>query len=238
MGHGKKFEAALAEVDRQNLYLPEEAIALAKKVAPAKFDETVELHLRLGIDPRHSDQQVRTTVILPNGLGKTVRVLVFGEGEAARIAQEAGADFVADDEMIARIANEGWTDFDVALAVPDMMRKIGRLGKVLGRRGLMPNPKAGTLIPPEDIPRAIQEARAGRVEFRNDKTANIHVPLGKASFTVEQLQENMAAVMDAIRRARPSAAKGTYVRRVVLTTTMGPGIRIDPNVALAMTVTS
>jgi large subunit ribosomal protein L1 len=238
MGHGKKFEAALAQIDRQNLYSPEEAISLAKKIAPAKFDETVEMHLRLGIDPRHSDQQVRTTVILPHGLGKTVRILVFAEGEAARIAQEAGADFVADDEMIARIANEGWTDFDVALAVPDMMRKIGRLGKVLGRKGLMPNPKAGTLIPPEDIPRAIQEARAGRVEFRNDKTANIHVPLGKASFTVEQLQENMAAVMDAIRRARPSAAKGTYIRRVVITTTMGPGVRVDPNVALAMTVTS
>jgi large subunit ribosomal protein L1 len=238
MGHGKKFLEAIAQVDRQNLYTPEEAISLAKKIAPAKFDETVEMHLRLGIDPRHSDQQVRSTVILPHGLGKVVRILVFAEGEAARIAQEAGADFVADDEMIARIANDGWTEFDVALAVPDMMRKIGRLGKVLGRRGLMPNPKAGTLIPPEDIPRAIQEARAGRVEFRNDKTANIHVPLGKASFTAEQLQENMAAVMDAIRRARPSSAKGTYVRRVVITTTMGPGVRVDPNAALTMTVTS
>ncbi len=230
----KKIYCRRRKVDRQNLYTPEEAIKLAKEVAPAKFDETVEVHMRLGIDPRHSDQQVRTTVILPHGLGKTVRVLVFAEGEAARIAQEAGADFVADDEMIARIANEGWTEFDVALAVPDMMRKIGRLGKVLGRKGLMPNPKAGTLIPQEDIPRAIEEARAGRVEFRNDKTANVHVPIGKVNFTEEQLRDNMAAVMDALRRARPSGAKGTYVRRVVLTTTMGPGIRIDPNIALGM----
>jgi large subunit ribosomal protein L1 len=233
--HGKKYNAAIDKIDRENLYSPEEAIKLAKEVAPAKFDETVELHLRLGIDPRHSDQQVRSTVLLPNGLGKTVRVLVFAEGEAAKIAQDAGADIVADDEVISRIANEGWVEFDVALSVPDMMRKIGRLGKVLGRRGLMPNPKAGTLVQPEDIPRAIEEARAGRVEFRNDKTANIHLPIGKASFTEQQLVENMAAVMDAIRRNRPAAAKGTYVRRVVVTTTMGPGIRVDPNIALAMT---
>jgi large subunit ribosomal protein L1 len=233
--HGKKYNAALEKIDRDTLYSPEEAIKIAKEVAPAKFNETVELHLRLGIDPRHSDQQVRSTVLLPNGLGKTVRVLVFAEGEGAKIAQEAGADFVADDEMIARIANEGWVEFDVALAVPDMMRKIGRLGKVLGRKGLMPNPKAGTLVQPDDIPRAIEEARAGRVEFRNDKTANIHLPIGKTSFTEQQLVENMAAVMDAIRRNRPASAKGTYVRRVVVTTTMGPGIRVDPNVALAMT---
>lgn len=236
--HGKKYLDAAAKIDRATLYSPDEAVALVKQIAPAKFDETVELHLRLGIDPRHSDQQIRTTVILPHGLGKTVRVLVFAEGEGARIAQEAGADVVADDEVIARIANEGWTEFDVALAVPDMMRKIGRLGKVLGRKGLMPNPKAGTLIPPEDIPRAIEEARAGRIEFRNDKTANIHVPIGKISFEEAQLRDNMAAVMDAIRRARPAAAKGTYVRRVVLTSTMGPGIRVEPNDALAMTVSA
>ncbi len=236
--HGKKYNAAAEKVDRQILYSPEEAIKLAKEVAPAKFDETVELHLRLGIDPRHSDQQVRSTVLLPNGLGKKVRVLVFAEGEGARIAQEAGADFVTDDEMINRIANEGWVEFDVALAVPDMMRKIGRLGKVLGRKGLMPNPKAGTLVQPEDIPRAIEEARAGRVEFRNDKTANIHLPIGKVSFTEEQLLGNLAAVMDAIRRNRPTGAKGTYVKRVVITTTMGPGIRVDPNVAIAMTPTA
>ena len=215
--HGKKYLEAAEKIDRAVLYSPEEAITLLKQVATAKFDETVELHLRLGIDPRHSEQQIRTTVILPHGLGKTVRILVFAEGEGARAAQEAGADIVADDEVIARIANEGWTEFDVALAVPDMMRKIGRLGKVLGRKGLMPNPKAGTLIPPEDIPRAIEEARAGRIEFRNDKTANIHVPIGKASFDEAKLRDNMAAVMDAVRRARPSAAKGTYVRRAVLT---------------------
>ncbi len=236
--HGKKYLEAAEKIDRAVLYSPEEAITLLKQVATAKFDETVELHLRLGIDPRHSEQQIRTTVILPHGLGKTVRILVFAEGEGARAAQEAGADIVADDEVIARIANEGWTEFDVALAVPDMMRKIGRLGKVLGRKGLMPNPKAGTLIPPEDIPRAIEEARAGRIEFRNDKTANIHVPIGKASFDEAKLRDNMAAVMDAIRRARPSAAKGTYVRRAVLTSTMGPGIRVDPNAALAMTVSA
>ncbi|MCC7210061.1 MAG: 50S ribosomal protein L1 [Anaerolineae bacterium] len=236
--HGKKYLEAAEKIDRAVLYSPEEAITLLKQVATAKFDETVELHLRLGIDPRHSEQQIRTTVILPHGLGKTVRILVFAEGEGARAAQEAGADIVADDEVIARIANEGWTEFDVALAVPDMMRKIGRLGKVLGRKGLMPNPKAGTLIPPEDIPRAIEEARAGRIEFRNDKTANIHVPIGKASFDEAKLRDNMAAVMDAVRRARPSAAKGTYVRRAVLTSTMGPGIRIDPNAALAMTVSA
>jgi large subunit ribosomal protein L1 len=235
--HGKKYNAAAEKIDRQRLYTPEEAIKLAKEVAPAKFDETVELHLRLGIDPRHSDQQVRSTVLLPYGLGKTVRVLVFAEGEAAKIAQDAGADVVADDEVINRI-NDGWVEFDVALAVPDMMRKIGRLGKVLGRRGLMPNPKAGTLVQhPEDIPRAIEEARAGRVEFRNDKTANIHVPIGKISFTEEHLLGNLAAMMDAIRRNRPASAKGTFVRRVVLTSTMGPGIRLDPNIAIAMTPT-
>ncbi len=236
--HGKKYLEAAAKVDREKLYTPEEAIKLAKETAPAKFDETVELHLRLGIDPRHSDQQIRTTVLLPHGLGKTVRVLVFAEGEAARLAQDAGADYIADDEMIARIANEGWTDFDVALAVPDMMRKIGRLGKVLGRKGLMPNPKAGTLVQPEDIPRAIEEARAGRIEFRNDKMANVHVPIGKVSFGEEQLLGNMATVMDTVRRSRPTAAKGTFVRRVVISTTMGPGIRVEPNAALAMTTSA
>lgn len=235
---GKKYAAALAQVDRDKLYTPAEAIALAKQIAPANFDETVEVHLRLGIDPRHSDQQVRSTVLLPHGLGKTVRVLVFAEGEAAKIAQDAGADYVADDEMIARINNEGWTEFDVALAVPDSMRKIGKLGRVLGRKGLMPNPKAGTLVQPEDLPRAIEEARAGRVEFRNDKTANVHVPIGKVSFSEQQLLENMAALMDGIRRNKPTGAKGVYVRRVVVTTTMGPGIRVDPNAALAMQATA
>lgn len=236
--HGKKYLEALAKIDRQKLYTPEEAIKLVKEIATADFDETIELHLRLGIDPRHSDQQIRSTVLLPYGLGKTVRVLVFAEGEAAKIAQEAGADYVADDELIAKIANEGWTDFDVALAVPDMMRKIGRLGKVLGRKGLMPNPKANTLVQPEDLPRAIEEARAGRIEYRNDKTGNVHIPIGKASFSEEQLLGNMAAVMDSIRRNRPVAAKGTFVRRAVLSPTMGPGIRVDPNAALAMAVSA
>lgn len=233
--HGKNYRNAAEKIDRDNLYSPEEAVKMVKELATAKFDETVELHLRLGIDPRHSDQQIRTTVMMPHGLGKTVRVLVFAEGEAAKIAQDANADIVADDEIIAKIANDGWTEFDVALAVPDMMRKIGRLGRVLGRKGLMPNPKAGTLVPAEDIPRAIEEARAGRVEFRNDKTANIHVPIGKVSFTEEQLLGNMGAVMDTIRRSRPAAVKGVYLRRVVLTSTMGPGIRVDPNTSLIMT---
>jgi len=234
--HGKKYLEAAAKVDREKLYTPQEAIKLLKEIAPAKFDETVELHLRLGIDPRHSDQQIRSTVLLPYGLGKTVRVLVFAEGEAAKIAQEAGADYVADDELIAKIANEGWTEFDVALAVPEMMKKIGRLGKVLGRKGLMPNPKAGTLVQPEDLPRAIEEARAGRIEYRNDKTGNVHIPIGKVSFSEEQLLGNLAAVMDSVRRNRPAAAKGTYIRRAVLTSTMGPGIRLDPNAALSIAV--
>ncbi len=231
---GKRYTAVAQLVDRQRLYAPEEAVKLLKQVANAKFDETVELHFRLGIDPRHSDQQVRSTVLLPHGLGKTVRILVFAEGDAARIAQEAGADIIADDEIIQRIDKDGWADFDVGLAVPDMMRKIGKLGKVLGRRGLMPNPKAGTLVNPEDLPRAIQEARAGRLEFRNDRTANVHVPIGKASFDEKRLLENMAAVTDAIRRNKPSGAKGTYVKRITLTSTMGPGIRLDVNQAMDM----
>lgn len=234
--HGKKYLQALAKVDREKLYTPQEAIKLVKEIAPAEFDETVELHLRLGIDPRHSDQQIRSTVLLPYGLGKTVRVLVFAEGEAAKIAQGAGADYVADDELIAKIANEGWTEFDMALAVPEMMKKIGRLGKVLGRKGLMPNPKAGTLVQPEDLPRTIEEARAGRIEYRNDKTGNIHIPVGKVSFSEEQLLGNLAVVMDSIRRNRPTAAKGTYIRRAAISSTMGPGIRLDPNATLSLAV--
>jgi len=229
--HGKKYLEAAEKIDRAVLYSPEEAITLLKQVATAKFDETVELHLRLGIDPRHSEQQIRTTVILPHGLGKTVRILVFAEGEGARAAQEAGADIVADDEIINKI-NDGWVEFDVALAVPEMMRKIGKLGRVLGRRGLMPSPKSGTLVQPEDLAEAIREARAGRLEFRNDRTANVHVPIGKASFEYQKLYENMVAMIDAIRRNKPSGAKGTYIKRIVITSTMGPAIRIDPAVAL------
>jgi large subunit ribosomal protein L1 len=224
---GKRYNEALAKLDRDKLYGPEEAVKLVQDFAQAKFDETIEMHFRLGIDPRHSDQQVRSTVILPHGLGKEVRVLVFAEGEAARAAEEAGADIIADDEIIAKI-NDGWVEFDVALAVPDMMRKIGRLGRVLGRRGLMPSPKSGTLVQPEDMAQAIQEARAGRLEFRNDRTANIHVPIGKASFEYQKLYENMVAMVEAIRRNRPSGAKGVYIKRMVITSTMGPGIRMDP----------
>ncbi|NPV68703.1 MAG: 50S ribosomal protein L1 [Anaerolineae bacterium] len=229
--HGKRYIGALKQIDRSKLYSPEEAVRLVKELATAKFDETIEMHFRLGVDPRHADQQLRGTVVLPHGLGKEVRILVFAEGEAARIAQEAGADIIADDEIINKI-NDGWVEFDVALAVPEMMRKIGKLGRVLGRRGLMPSPKSGTLVQPEDLPQAIREARAGRVEFRNDRTANVHVPIGKASFEYQKLYENMVTMLDAIRRNKPSGVKGTYIKRIVITSTMGPGIRIDPVAAM------
>jgi large subunit ribosomal protein L1 len=233
--HGKKYLAAAAKIDENKWYMPDAAVALAKETAYTKFDSTVEVHLRLGVDPRHADQQVRDVVVLPHGLGKTVRVLAFVQGEGVDKAREGGADFIADDELIAKI-QAGWTDFDVSIATPDMMGKVGRLGRVLGPRGLMPNPKAGTVVPAEDLPRVINEAKAGRVEFRIDKTANLHVPIGKASFTQEQLYENLGALMEAIKRARPATTKGTYIKRVTLTTTMGPGIKIDPNQAQAMTV--
>jgi large subunit ribosomal protein L1 len=233
--HGRKYLEALSKVDRDKLYTPEEAVALARETSFTKFDGTVELHMRLGVDPRHADQQVRDVVVLPHGLGKQVRVLVFAEGEAARAAQEAGADIIGDDEVIQKIQN-GWVDFEVAIAVPEMMGKVGRLGKVLGRRGLMPNPKAGTVVPAGDLPRVIKEAKAGRVEFRVDKTANLHIPVGKASFSQEQLVGNLAALMEAIKKARPTGAKGTYIKKVTLTTTMGPGIRIDPIAAQQMSL--
>lgn len=225
--HGKKYLEALQKVDRQKLYSPEEAIELAKQTSFTKFDGTVEVHLRLGVDPRHADQQVRDVVVLPHGLGKPVRVLVFAQGEAARIAQDAGADYIGDDEIIQKI-QDGWLEFDVAIAVPEMMSKVGRLGKILGRRGLMPNPKAGTVVPAADLPRVIKEAKAGRVEFRVDKTANLHVPIGKTSFTREQLLANFAALMEAVKKARPAGAKGTYIKKITLATTMGPGIKVDP----------
>jgi large subunit ribosomal protein L1 len=225
--HGKKYLEALQKVDRQKLYSPEEAIELAKQTSFTKFDGTVEVHMRLGVDPRHADQQVRDVVVLPHGLGKPVRVLVFAQGEAARIAQEAGADYIGDDEIIQKI-QDGWLEFDVAIAVPEMMSKVGRLGKILGRRGLMPNPKAGTVVPAADLPRVIKEAKAGRVEFRVDKTANLHVPIGKTSFTREQLLANFAALMEAVKKARPAGAKGTYIKKITLATTMGPGIKVDP----------
>lgn len=232
--HGKKYLAALAKIDRDKNYSPSEAIALAKETSPVNFDATVEVHVRLGVDPRHADQQVRDVVVLPHDLGKTVRVLVFAQGEGAALARESGADFVADDDETINRIQGGWTDFDVAIATADMMGKVGRLGRVLGPRGLMPNPKAGTVVPAEDLPRVIREAKAGRVEFRVDKTANLHVPIGKVSFTDEQLYDNMAALIDAIKKARPAAAKGAYIRRVTLTTTMGPGIKVDTNQSQAM----
>jgi large subunit ribosomal protein L1 len=233
---GKKYLEALKKVDRNRLYSPQEAIQLVKETAYANFDASVDLHIRLGVDPRHADQQVRGVVLLPHGLGKTVRVLVFAAGDAARIAEAAGADYViSDDEGIKKI-QDGWTDFDVAVAVPDMMGKVGRLGRILGPRGLMPNPKTGTVVPPEDLPRVIQEAKAGRAEFRVDKTANLHIPIGRVSFSNQALLENLAAAMDAVKKARPAAAKGTYIRKVTLASSMGPGIKVDPVAAQALEV--
>jgi large subunit ribosomal protein L1 len=231
--HGKKYQTAVQEVDRSRTYPPEEAIELARKTAPASFDETVELHLRMGVDPRNASQQVRGVALLPHGLGKKVRVLVFAQGEAARIAESAGADYVGGDDYAKKI-EEGWLDFDTAIATPDMMGRVGRLGKILGRRGLMPNPKAGTVVPAEDLPRVIEEARQGRVEFKLDRTAIIHLPLGKVSFEQEKLAENLAAVMEAINRAKPAGAKGQFVKSAVLTTTMGPGIKLDLRPTLAL----
>jgi large subunit ribosomal protein L1 len=232
--HGKKYMAAQAKIQPEQFYAPLEALNLVKETAFTKFDSTVEVHLRMGLDPRQADQMVRDVVVLPNGLGKSVRVLVFAQGQGATLAQEAGADFIADDETITKIQG-GWTDFDVAMATPDMMGKVGRLGRILGPRGLMPNPKAGTVVPAEDLPRVIREAKAGRVEFRLDKTANLHIQFGKTSFPVEKLFENMAALMEAIKKARPTGAKGTYIRRITLTSTMGPGIKIDSLAAQTMT---
>jgi large subunit ribosomal protein L1 len=233
--HGKKYLAAKAKVDENQLYEPTAAVSLVKETSTTKFDATVEIHMRLGVDPRHADQQVRDVVVLPHGLGKTVRVLVFAQGDGATMAREAGADYVADDELIAKIL-AGWTDFDVAIATPDVMGKVGRLGRVLGPRGLMPNPKAGTVVPAEDLGRVINESKAGRVEFRVDKTSNLHVPIGKVSFEQKKLFENMSALMDAVKKARPPAAKGTFIKRVTITSTMGPGIKVDPLLAQTMVV--
>jgi large subunit ribosomal protein L1 len=232
--HGKKYLEAKTKVDSDTLYDPRQALELVKETSYTKFDGTVEIHMRTGLDPRQADQQLRDVVVLPNGLGKTVRVLVFAQGDGAAAAKEAGADYVADDDEWIKKIEGGFTDFDVAISTPDMMAKAGRLGKVLGPRGLMPNPKAGTVVPAEDLPRAIIEAKAGRVEFRLDKTANIHVPIGKASFELDKLYENMASLMTAIRRAKPAAAKGAYIKKVTVTSTMGPGVKVDPNQALAM----
>ena len=233
---GKKYRASLELVDRDKAYPPSEAIALAKQTAKTTFDSTVEVHIRLGVDPRHADQQVRDVVVLPHGLGKSVRVVVFAQGDGARTAREAGADFVADDDEMVKKIQGGWTDFDVAIATPDMMSTVGRLGRVLGPRGLMPNPKTGTVVGEDHLARAIDEVKAGRVEFRVDKTANLHVPIGKASFDEDKLYDNLAALIQAVRKVRPAAAKGAYMRKIVLTSTMGPGIKVDVNQAAAMEV--
>ncbi len=231
--HGKRYNEIRSKIDRQQLYSPEEAIALVKANANAKFDESIEIHLNTGVDPRYADQQVRGVVTLPNGTGRTVRILVFAGPDGAPLATEAGADYVGGDDLAAQISG-GWTDFDVVLATPDMMRVVGRLGRVLGPRGMMPSPKAGTIVPAEDLPRIINETRLGRVEFRVDKTSNIHAPIGKASFSEEKLMGNLSAFMEAIASARPTGLKGIYLKRVTLSSTMGPGIKVDTNTALNM----
>ncbi len=230
---GKQYAEAAKAVEKDRLYSAGEAVDLAKQTSRAKFDETVELHLRTNSDPRHADQLVRGVALLPHGLGKEVRVLVFAVGEAQAAARQAGADYVGDDDLVQRI-EEGWLEFDVAIATPDVMGRIGRLGRVLGRRGLMPNPRAGTVVQPQDFARAIEEAKMGRVEFRLDRTAIIHVPLGKVSFESEKLVENLNALVDTVVKARPSAVKGQFIRTAYLTTTMGPSIKLDVPRMLAM----
>ena len=231
--YSKNYQDAAKLVDKTKAYNPHEAIELAKKSAYAHFDETVELHLRMGVDPRNASQQVRGVALLPHGLGKVVRVLVFAQGEAETIAKTAGADFVGDDELIKKI-QDGWIDFDIAMATPDIMGKIGKLGKILGRRGLMPNPKSGTVVASADLPRVISDAHKGRAEFKLDRTAIIHVPLGKISFDENKLMDNLTAVIEAVVKAKPSGAKGHYVRSASLTTTMGPGIRLDLSSTLSL----
>ena len=225
MKHGKKYNEIAKLVDRATLYEPADAIALVKKTAVAKFDETIEVHIRTGCDGRHAEQQIRGAVVLPNGTGKDVKVLVFAKGDKLSEAEAAGADYVGGEELIPKIQNEGWLDFDVVVATPDMMGVVGRLGKVLGPKGLMPNPKAGTVT--MDVTKAIADIKAGKIEYRLDKTNIVHVPVGKASFTEEALQENFNALMDAIVKAKPSALKGQYLRSITLTSTMGPGVKVS-----------
>ena len=226
MKHGKKYAEAAKLVDRTAVYEAAEAIALVKKAATAKFDETVEIHIRTGCDGRHADQQIRGAVVLPKGTGKTVKVLVFAKGTKLDEALAAGADYVGGEELIPKIQNEGWLDFDVVVATPDMMGVVGRLGKVLGPKGLMPNPKAGTVT--MNVTQALADIKAGKIEYRLDKTNIIHCPLGKASFTEEALLENFEALMGAITKAKPSAVKGQYLRSITLTSTMGPGVKVNP----------
>jgi len=226
MKHGKKYVDSAKLIDTLNAYDPEEAIALALQTAKAKFDETIEIHARLGVDPRHADQQVRGSVVLPNGTGRTVRVLVVTKGDKIKAAEEAGADFVGGEEMIEKIKTENWFGFDVMIATPDMMGVVGRIGRILGPKGLMPNPKSGTVT--MDVAKAVQDTKAGKVEYRVDKTAIIHCPIGKASFGPEKLQENLQVLVDAINKAKPAAAKGTYIKSMYLTATMGPAVKVNP----------
>jgi large subunit ribosomal protein L1 len=224
--HGKKYNDALKTFDRQNLYEPQEAFSLLKNTATAKFDETVELHIRLNLDPRQADQQVRGAMVLPNGTGRSQKVLVFAKGDKAKEAEAAGADYVGAEDMVEKITKENWFDFDVVVASPDMMGVVGKLGRILGPRGLMPNPKTGTVTP--DIAKAVNDVKAGKIEYRLDKAANIHVPIGKASFDEEKLLENYTALVETLLKVKPSAAKGQYMKGVCIATTMGPGIRINP----------
>lgn len=224
--HSKRFNSVAEKVDRTQAYLPADAVRLVKETATAKFDETIEVHLRMGIDPRYPEQQVRGVVTLPNGTGRQVRILVFAGPDGQSTARDAGADFVGAEDLAERIQG-GWTDFDIVLATPDMMRVVGRLGRVLGPRGLMPSPKTGTIVPGEELPRVIEEARLGRVEFRVDKTSNIHVPIGKASFDESKLMGNLSSLMEAVMAAKPASLKGNYIHRATLTSTMGPGVKTD-----------
>ena len=231
--HGKKYQEATKLLDKTKVYSPQEAIELAKKMSHAAFDETVELHLRMGLDPRNANQQVRGVTLLPHGLGKEVRVLVFAQGEAEKTAEAAGADFDGNYELIQKI-EDGWLDFDTAIATPDMMGKVGKLGKILGRRGLMPNPKSGTVVAANDLTKAIEDARKGRLEFRLDRTAIIHLPLGKVSFNDDKLMDNLTAVVESVVKAKPSGAKGQYIKSASMTTTIGPGIKLDLKPTLAL----
>ena len=224
--HSRRYQELKQKIDPAKSYTPQEAITLLNEVATARFDETVELHLRTGADPRHADQLVRGVTTLPHGLGKETRVLVFANGEAADIARQAGADYVGEDDLIGQIEG-GWTNFDVGLAVPDVMSKIGRLGRILGRRGLMPNPRTGTMVQPRDLPRIIEEAKKGRLEYRTDRTAIIHCPVGKVSFPPEKLLGNMASLMDSVVRARPAAVRGAFIRSAYVTTSMAPSVNLD-----------
>jgi large subunit ribosomal protein L1 len=234
---GKNYRGAMERIEEGRLYEPQEAVKLLKETAYAKFDETVELHVRTGLDTRHADQQLRGTIVLPHGLGKAQRVIVFAEGEGARLAQQAGADEVGSDDLIKKVEG-GWLEFDIALAVREMMGKVGRLGRVLGPRGLMPNPRTNTVVEAEDLPKAIGEAKQGRVEFRTDRTALVHVPIGKVSFSEDALLENLGALVDAIQRERPGGAKGQFIRSATLTATMGPGIKLDVQPTLALSAES